>query len=408
MPTHSAVSEPSAAHRSPWWALLWPRTLVGRVFGLYVVTFVAMLVLGLAMLVHHALETELTDTRTNADALLAVVGPIVAENAVTGEFDALRSVLDSAVGSVNLSRLTFLGAHGGRIPAVHPMEQGRAGTAPDWVRAAVEERMQPIDMPIILGGRTYGTLSLEFAIDRIAGVLWQQARAALVLGGFGLLLGLLLIRIPLSAWLEPLSDEGQLQQWALEDTTGRQPPPRQNSPEELQQAFAALDRAAATVRARQAQSEVTLAALTDAVFTLDLDGRILMANPAALSLAARAVQQVLGRSVYEVLPGALDGGAAGAMPVLLTATQFYTLHAPDVSPSAEPLSPWRHGSGDPPWPIGRWVAPAGHAGTAGMPAPLREFALTLTAVRGTQGALAGFVLVCHAVQTPPSPQGLRF
>lgn len=384
----------------------WPVSLVGRVFLLYALTFTSIALVGVFMLYHHEFESELVDTVVNAKATLAVVSPVVAENAVTGDFDSIRTVLSQGAGGAHVQWLAFSAAEGGRIEARNADAGRRHGGAPDWLRTLVQERLEDMEVPINVGGRDYGRLRLSFAADRMAGELWEHARATLVLTGTVLLLGLVLIRIPLVAWLGRLPSEQRLQLWASNPHLTVPNALASDVPPELQPTFAALDQLASAVRAQQVQAQITLAAIPDAVFTLDPNGLVLLANPPAQALAAHSGRPVLGQSIHELLPGALQGNSPQLDALQAATSRYLRQTGPEPEMEPEARLPWEQAAHRAWWPVGFWKPK--QALVMDESTEERELELSLSVVRGSRGELAGFVLICHDRAPRAQGFGLNF
>jgi signal transduction histidine kinase len=340
--------------RLPHWLL--PRSLVGRVFALYTVTLLVFVVGGVGHFYRYQFDVELEEAQLRAEALSAVLQPAVADSAVIGDYDTIRRTLERAVYDSSFAAASFIDVKGGVVRA--PRNDAPVVQPPGWLLKAVAERLYDNNHAINVGGRDYGVLRLSFAPERIAGRLWQQTRIAGLLAVLSLSAGLLLIRVLLMRWLGNLS---RIQ--AFEDAmhSGQAPPAllaSDETPLEFRKTFEVLGRAAASLQAQRVQASVTLSAIADGVFTLDPDGRVVFANPAACAMVAQPAAALLGRLAAEVLPQVMAG--------------------------REGLAPW----------AGHRVALADHGGRAVV------LDTTLSTILAPDGSTAGFVLACRDVSEP--------
>jgi len=279
---------------------LWPRSLVGRVFALYTVTLLAFVIAGLGLFYRYQFAVELEEAQLRAEALSAVMLPTISDSAVIGDYDTIRRTLEHAVHHSSFSSASFIDLRGGVVRA--PRDDAPDVAPPRWLRDSVAALLYDTNLPISVGGHDYGVLRLSFAPDRIAGRLWEQTRIALALGLVCVIGGLALIRFPLVRWLGKLS---RVQAFDEAMRSGRAAPAMlsaEEAPLEFRETFEVLGRAAASLQSQRAQAAVTLGAIADGVFTLDGEGRVVLANPAACAMAGRTLEQMFGRPAAEVLP----------------------------------------------------------------------------------------------------------
>lgn len=293
---------PDPARPPLWRPRHWlPRTLAGRVFALYALTLGVMLGGGLGLFYRHQFTTGLNEAQQRAEALAAVLRPSVSDSAVIGDYDTIRRGLERVVEGSDFSQAEFIDLRGAALVA--PAGSNLDVQAPAWLRDAIAAGLYDVNLPINAGGRDYGVLRLRFDPQRVAGPLWEQTRIALLLGGFAMVVGLLLIRAMLSRWLGPLSRVQQVEELVRRGgalpASGMLPG---STPVEFQETFEVLGRVAATLQAQREQAAVTLGAITDGVFTLDGEGRVLLVNPAALAMLGLPVDQVVGRAAAALMP----------------------------------------------------------------------------------------------------------
>jgi signal transduction histidine kinase len=287
---------------------IWPRSLMGRVFALYSVTLLGFMLAGLALFYRHQFTVELEAAQLRAESLSAVILPTISDSAVIGDYDTIRRTLERAVNHSAFSLAAFIDLKGGIVKA--PNVQEPTYTPPAWLLAQVRSRLFDTNNPINVGGRDYGVLRLSFAPERIAGQLWEQTLWALLLALASVAGGLVLIWFPLARWLGKLGQVQAFEAALDQDHLAAALPNADEAPTEFRQTFEVLGRAAARVQSQRAQAEVTLGAIADGVFTLDAQGRIVLANPAACAMAAQPLEQLLGRDVRAVLPDLVPGAAA--------------------------------------------------------------------------------------------------
>lgn len=282
-------------------SLRWlPRSLVGRVFALYTVTLIAFVVGGLALFYRYQFTVELEDAQLRADTLVEVIMPTISDSAVIGDYDTIHRTLERALLHSSFSMASYIDLQGGLVRA--PRNESPDVVPPRWLVEQVASRLYDTNQPVKVGGRDYGVLRLSFAPELIAGRLWEQTRMALLLAVLSVAGGLLLIRFPLVRWLGNLS---RIQDFERAMQTGQATPTMlmpEDAPTEFRATFEVLGRTVQSLQAQRAQAAVTLSAIADGVFTLDSEGRVVFANPAACALTGHTLIELLGKPVAEVLP----------------------------------------------------------------------------------------------------------
>lgn len=279
---------------------LLPRSLVGRVFALYTVTLLFFVALGLAVFYRYQFGVELEDAQQRTEALSMVITPTISDSAVIGDYDTIRRTLERAVHQSALSSASFIDLQGGVIRA--PFDEAPAISPPAWLLELVASKLYDVNQTLAVGGRDYGVLRLSFAPARIAGRLWEQILIALALALGSIAGGLALIRFPLVRWLGNL---GRIQAYEQAMLRGEGVPSTlatDEAPIEFRKTFEVLGRAAESLQQQRVQAAVTLGAIADGVFTLDSDGQVILANPAACDMAGKSLQELLGRPVSSILP----------------------------------------------------------------------------------------------------------
>ena len=278
---------------------LLPRSLVGRVFALYSGTLAAFVAMGLALFLHYQFNTEVEAAVDDAQTLFNVLVPVVTDSAVIGDYDTIKRQIDRAAKHSSISGIRFTDMQGAKVGSGLARS---SGSPPAWLSGLVAGRLHDSVAPISAGGTQYGTLTLGFSADQIADELWRVILFALALGATSLVGGLLLIHRPLVRWLGHLDRIGELglsldggKLLARQALAG-------DAPIEFQKTFEVLDRAATSLHAQREQAQATLEAIDDAVLTCALDGRVTLANPAAVRLLGRELPMIVGQPVTALLP----------------------------------------------------------------------------------------------------------
>lgn len=280
---------------------LTPGSMVGRVFTLYTVTLLGFVLAGLGLFFRYQIGAVVEDEQLRGEALGSIIAPVIADSAVIGDYDTIHQVLRRTVTHSVLESATYIDRSNGRID--EPSPPPLSIEPPAWLIDLVRERLYDVNLPINVGGTDYGVLRLSFDARDIAGRMWSQIRLALLLGGLAVVGGLLLIRFPLVRWLGKLN---RVQDYERAMTTGALPVDMlqggEQAPSEFRQTFEVLGRAAASLQSQRHQAEVTLGSIGDAVFTLDANGLVTLANPAACQLLGSPLDRVLGQPAAELLP----------------------------------------------------------------------------------------------------------
>lgn len=280
---------------------LTPGSLVGRVFTLYTVTLLGFVLAGLGLFFRYQISAVLEDEQLRGEALGSIIAPVIADSAVIGDYDTIRQVLRRTVAHSVLATASYIDRSSGRIDEPSPAAQSIE--PPAWLIDLVGERLYDVNLPINVGGTDYGVLRLSFDARDIAGRMWSQIRLALLLGGLAVVGGLLLIRFPLVRWLGKLN---RVQDYERAMNSGALPVDMlqggEQAPSEFRQTFEVLGRAAASLQSQRHQAEVTLGSIADAVFTLDAEGLVTLANPAACQLLGVPLDRVLGQPASALMP----------------------------------------------------------------------------------------------------------
>ncbi|MBP5988092.1 MAG: response regulator [Azonexus sp.] len=193
--------------------------------------------------------------------LIEVVAQVIGESAVIGDYDTIKRTLDKAVTRSQFDSATFIDLDGGvirsndtRRPSIEP---------PAWLHERIAAQLYDVNRNISAGGIDYGVLRLTFAVDAIAGALWELliTAAGLALAGFAG--GLLLIWFPLKRWLSSLDRIRLFEQHAAERSETDEPLSIADIPLEFRPTFELLERTATSLRSELASRETALVALRE-------------------------------------------------------------------------------------------------------------------------------------------------
>ncbi|MFZ2986570.1 PAS domain-containing sensor histidine kinase [Ideonella sp.] len=291
------------------WLQSWlPSSLVGRVFALYSVTLLAFVMGGLSLFYRYQLGLELEEAQLRAETISAVMLPTVSDSAVIGDYDTIRRTLERAMHHSSFSSASYIDLQGGVVRA--PSTELPGVVPPAWLLERVSAQLYDNNQTISVGGRDYGVLRLSFAPERIAGQLWKQARIALLLAVASLVGGLLLIRMPLVHWLGKLNRVQDFDRAMQIGGSAAALPSAESAPLEFRETFEVLGRAAASLQSQRIQADVTLGAIADGVFTLDTEGRVILANPAASQMTGLSLAEMIGQPARQIVPEVFDQAEA--------------------------------------------------------------------------------------------------
>ena len=283
--------------------LLIPRSLMGRVFGLFSATLLLLLVAGLGMFYRYQYLQHIEETQDNALMLIEAVLQPIEESVVLGDYDTVKRTLSKMLVKSPFSRAQFLEVSGGAIRLDAP--EARYNRAPDWFTALIVERFYDVNRVITVGGKDYGVIRLSFDVTKLAAQVWQliveTAAVACVLGSASLLL----MRILLRRWLERLGGLRAFEHHAAAGLESAEAPLHDDAPLEIQEAILAVNRGAASLRVQYGERiEVLMNSLVQhksamdqaaIVSEIDADGRIKDVNALFVASSGFARTQVVGQ-----------------------------------------------------------------------------------------------------------------
>ncbi len=279
---------------------LLPKSLVGRIFSLYLASLLIFVGAALGLFYRYQYAQQIEGELLDAERMMNVAAQTVADSAVIGDYDTIAKTLERSIRGSNFAQAQFIDTTGAVIQALNPPHP--ALPAPHWLLSMVQEQLFDLNHNISVGGKDYGVLRLRFAAAEIASELWRLALVVLALALGALLGGGLLIRIPLKRWLGNFDRVraretdilcGAIDVDALLDA---------DAPAEIRHTFDILSRAAGRLSAQREEAAVTLNAIADGVLTIDPQNRITYCNPAAEQMLGQHGQSVLGRDVASLLP----------------------------------------------------------------------------------------------------------
>jgi PAS domain S-box-containing protein len=283
---------------------LFPHTLGWRVFALYALSLLGCVGTGLVGFYQYQFARQIDDAEVSAGMLVEVVVQTVADSAVIGDYDTIKKTLEKALTRSQFASASFIDLKGTGVRVIGALPV-RETMSPAWLVARVRDRLDDVNRVITVGGRDYGVLRLSFAAEGIAGDLWHLALMAMGLAAGSLVVGLVVIGVPLVRWLSNLqridSFEAQIQAGSIDPNEVL----AADAPLEFRRTFEVLSRTAASLHAQRERAEVTLRAIGDGVMTVDAEGRVIFANPAASQMFAMPADALHGLRLHELLPQVL-------------------------------------------------------------------------------------------------------
>ncbi|AXS80900.1 ATP-binding protein [Dechloromonas sp. HYN0024] len=237
---------------------LLPQTLVARVYLLYSATLLLFISLGLALFYQAQIQLSVQDAQESSSMLVEVVTQVLSDSAVIGDYDTINRTLDRAIARSQFSSATFIDIKGGIIRSVNPTKTQTS--PPDWLREQIANLLYDVNRNISAGGIDYGVLRLTFAVDSIAGSIWELIVTATGLAISAFMGGLLLIWFPLKRWLSALDRIRLFEQNSADKEVLASLTPT-DVPLEFRPAFELLSRTAGSLRDELASREKALVSL---------------------------------------------------------------------------------------------------------------------------------------------------
>ena len=239
---------------------LLPETLVARVYLLYSATLLLFIGIGLALFYQAQIRISVQDAQDSSTMLVEVVAQVISESAVIGDYDTINRTLERAIARSQFESAAFIDLEGGVVRSTNPIKP--ESTPPAWLHERIANQLYDVNRNISAGGIDYGVLRLTFAVDSIAGAIWELVLAAAELAVAGFAGGLLLIWFPLKRWLSALDRIRLFEQHSAEKGDVEAISPA-DVPLEFRPTFELLSRTAGSLRNELASREKALIALRE-------------------------------------------------------------------------------------------------------------------------------------------------
>ena len=240
---------------------LLPRSLLQRVFALYLVTLLALIGGSLAIFFNYQHEEMVEEAQNTATMLIEVVAQTVGESVVIGDYDTIKRTLDKSILRSQFASASFIDLSGGIVLSENT-DRPQAH-APVWLIENIAGQLYDVNRTISAGGVDYGVLRLRFAHEEIADHLWHLIVTALWMALASFFLGLLLIWFPLRKALGTLDRVRAFETGHSDPQYPPNEPDIEDVPLEFRQAFAIIQRNAASLRRELENREKALAALRE-------------------------------------------------------------------------------------------------------------------------------------------------
>ena len=251
-----------------------------------------------ATLLYTSISREVDSVRSSLDERLqnelAFVALTVTEQAIIGDYASLRQMLDARVSRASdIVSITWRDSRGNPVAVDSARE---ALIAPPWFVAVLRLRDVEGSLPIVVGGVSYGDVTLRIATNASVNKIWRSAKDELqmLLIATGTIFGFIIFIV--TGALKPLGElaifarrfgEGDVTVRVPESATPELAPTvdaLNRMADGLNVVLISLDRARTTLAQEKEKAEVTLASIADAVLTTDVDGRVEFANAVAQRL----------------------------------------------------------------------------------------------------------------------------
>ncbi|MFK3737153.1 putative bifunctional diguanylate cyclase/phosphodiesterase [Massilia sp. TN1-12] len=301
------------------WSLL-PRSLVGRVFAVFSLTLLLCLCTGLGLFYRYQFLQHIEETQDTAMTLVEVAAQTIEDSAVIGDYDTVKRTLGKMLFQSPFKRAEFIDVAGGRIRLEAP--HVTRAPAPQWLVALIASKLYDVNRIANVGGKDYGVVRLSFDEDKLAAQLWNMVLEMALVAGIVFACSLALMRTLLRRWLVSL---GRLRKFENDVAAGRvnaDAPLLDDAPTEIQEAIAAVNRGAASLRVQFGQRIDSLmnslmqhkSAMDQAAIVSEVDahGAITAVNDLFVASSGFARAAVIGRPLADV--GQSAGGGASWRP----------------------------------------------------------------------------------------------
>lgn len=276
--------------------------LISRIFLATAIALLVALVLMLqtasrqdAESARAALERQLFDD-------LSILPVTLSETIVTGDYSTIKQILTRYVQRENLVFVRYESVSGKEIMAENFPEYAVApGWFSSWMGLTDMQKETSIDM----GGRHYGTLSVQLSAQKWTNQSWGRFKNSLVVMSFAVLLDFVGIWLVLKTGLASLES---LHQGAKRIAAGekevrlvpRGSPELRRSMESFNAMANAVAQAQSQLSVEAERLHVTLASIADGVISTDESGHVVFMNPIAETLTGWSESEAKGRLINEV------------------------------------------------------------------------------------------------------------
>ena len=240
-----------------------PGSIVVRVLTLYTLSWFLCISSLTYFFYRHEFAHQVETAQEAALVMMEVTAHTVSDSAVIGDYDTIRRLLDTVALQSNFDEVQYIDLAGGRLRSARARAVPNAGLpTPSWLLDAVKAELHDVNRSITVGGTDYGVLRMRFDAERVAANLWSVICAAAIVGLFGCVGGLVLIWVPLRAWLQRLG-QSRMIGGVLGDAASLEVDADlvRNAPAEFRQTLSTLSLTAGRLRSELADREEALASL---------------------------------------------------------------------------------------------------------------------------------------------------
>jgi len=299
-----------------------PRSLVGRVFGLFSLAMLVLLASGLGMFYRYQYLQHIEETQDNALMLVEVATQTIEESVVIGDYDTVKRTLNKLLIKSPFKQAEFLELGGGAIRL--QTSGARQAPAPEWFANLIVARFYDVNRVIAVGGKDYGVVRLSFDERKLAAQLWNLIAETSVVAWILFTFSLVLMHILLRRWLDNLGGLRLLEHDLAAGRMTAEASFRDDAPSEIQEAILAVNRGAASLRVQYGQQIESLmnslmqhkSAMDQAaiVSEIDTEGRIVNVNDLFEASSGFTRAQVVGQPLarFTRASGGPDWTPAGA------------------------------------------------------------------------------------------------
>jgi signal transduction histidine kinase len=240
-----------------------PGSIVVRVLTLYTLSWFLCISSLTYFFYRHEFAHQVETAQEAALVMMEVTAHTVSDSAVIGDYDTIRRLLDTVALQSNFDEVQYIDLAGGRLRSARARAVPNAGLpTPSRLLDAVKAELHDVNRSITVGGTDYGVVRMRFDAERVAADLWSVICAAAIVGLFGCVGGLVLIWVPLRAWLQRLG-QSRMIGGVLGDAASLEVDADlvRNAPAEFRQTLSTLSLTAGRLRSELADREEALASL---------------------------------------------------------------------------------------------------------------------------------------------------